>query len=307
MPAEIFGEDYRFLRKEQLLSFAEIERLARLFSRLGVVKLKLTGGEPLLRPWLPALVERLKHLPGIEDLALITNGLLLKKMAVPLRTAGLDRVTVSLDSLDAETFAALSGRKHRLSQVLEGIDAAEAAGFSQIKLNVVVQRGVNDHEAVEFVGRFRHTGRTVRFIEFMDVGNRNGWKMDRVVPSGELIQRIGREYPLEPAEPHYPGEVASRYRLRDGSGEIGFISSISRPFCRGCTRARLTADGHLYTCLFARSGSDLRGMLREGAADTEILDRISGIWGERSDRYSEDRTAFGAGKEKKVEMYHIGG
>jgi len=307
MPAEVFGDDYLFLSREQLLSFDEIERLADLFSRLGVVKVKLTGGEPLLRPWLPELVRKLKRLPLIEDVGLITNGLLLEKMAAPLREAGLDRMTISLDSLDADTFARLSGRGHQLSQVLDAIDTAESEGFSNIKLNVVVQRGVNDHEAVEFVRRFRNTGRIVRFIEFMDVGNRNGWKMERVVPSRELLERIEQEFPLEALEPNYRGEVASRYRLRDGSSEIGFISSISQPFCRDCSRARLAADGKLYTCLFARLGTDLRGLLRDGSSDDAILDRVRQIWGGRSDRYSEERSAVGAPKGQKVEMYHIGG
>lgn len=307
MPAEVFGDDYAFLRREELLSFDEIVRLARLFSEVGVVKLKLTGGEPLLRPWLPELIRKLKRLPLIRDIGLITNGLLLEKMAAPLKEAGLDRVTVSLDSLDPETFSRLSGRGHRLEQILGAIDAAEGVGFSNVKLNVVVQRGVNDHEAVELVRRFRNTGRIVRFIEFMDVGNRNGWKMERVVTSKELLARIEEEFDVEPLERNYRGEVASRYRLRDGSAEIGFISSISQPFCSDCSRARLAADGRLYTCLFARLGTDLRGLLRGGASDDAILERITRIWAGRSDRYSEERAEKGATDEPKVEMYHIGG
>jgi len=307
MPAEVFGEDYAFLRREELLTYDEIARLADAFARLGVVKIKLTGGEPLLRPWLPELVGKLKAIRGIREVALITNGLLLDKMAGPLRDAGLDRVTVSLDSLDEASFARLSGRGHKLSQVMAGIEAAEAVGFTAVKLNVVIQRGVNDHEAVDFVRTMRHTGRIVRFIEFMDVGNRNNWNLERVVPSRELVEAIGAAFPIEAVEPNYRGEVASRYRLIDGSGEVGFISSISQPFCRDCSRVRIAADGKLYTCLFARAGSDLRSLLRGGGSDAELIERISSIWGVRSDRYSEERALHGATSEKKVEMYHIGG
>jgi len=307
MPAEIFGENYQFLRKEELLSFEEITRLARAFVPLGVAKVKLTGGEPLLRPWLPELISGLKAIKGIQEVALITNGLLLDKMASPLKAAGLDRVTVSLDSLDEEAFARLSGRGHQLSQVLAGIDAAEAVGFSNIKLNVVVQRGVNDHEVADFVRSIRNTGRIARFIEFMDVGNRNNWNRERVVPSRELVETIQKQFPIEPVEPNYRGEVASRYRLVDGSGEIGFISSISQPFCSNCHRVRIAADGRLYTCLFARTGSDLRTLLRNGASDEALGQRIREIWGGRNDRYSEERAEHGATKDTKVEMYHIGG
>jgi len=307
MPAEVFGESYSFLKPQEMLSFEEIARLARLFVRLGVVKIKLTGGEPLLRPWLPDLVEMLKKVEGIADLALITNGAHLARMAKPLRAAGLMRLTVSLDSLDPETFALMNGRAHRLAPVLDGIAAAEAAGFSGIKLNAVVIRGVNDHQALELVRRFRGTGHIIRFIEYMDVGNRNGWRRDRVVPSRELLAAVSAEYPLVPAEPNYRGEVASRYSFSDGQGEIGFISSVSQPFCRDCTRIRLSADGKLYTCLFAANGFDLRGPLRRGAADQELLSMIRALWSGRSDRYSEERAEKGSHGTRKVEMYTVGG
>lgn len=311
MPAEIYGDDYIFLRKEQLLSFEEIARLGRIFASLGVVKLRLTGGEPLLRPWIPELIAMLKGIDGIEDVALITNGLLLEKMAGLLRDAGLDRLTVSLDSLDETTFAALSGRGHRLDQVLAGIAAAEAAGFRPIKLNVVVQRGVNDHEILDFVRRYRGSGHIVRFIEYMDVGNLNGWSRERVIPSREILAAIHEVYPVEPVGASYRGEVAKRYRFVDGAGEIGFISSITEPFCGDCSRVRLSADGKLYTCLFARIGTDLRRLLRSEASDEEISERIATIWSGRRDRYSEERdrraAAPDAAAERKIEMFHIGG
>jgi len=305
MPAEVFGDDYLFLRKEELLTFEEIARTARIFASVGVVKLRITGGEPLLRPWLPDLVRMLRAIEGIEDIALITNGLLLEKMAEPLRSAGLGRLTVSLDSLRPQTFAKLSGRGHRLEQVLAAIEGAHAAGFGRIKINTVVERGVNDDEVVDFVAHFRGSGDIVRFIEYMDVGTLNGWSRSRVVPSKELVERIEKVYPLEQAEANYAGEVARRYRLRDGSGEIGFISSISEPFCGACSRARLSADGKLYTCLFARAGHDLMTLLRSGATDGEIEQTIRSIWSSRADRYSEERLS--ALKNQKVEMFRIGG
>ncbi|WP_455381874.1 GTP 3',8-cyclase MoaA, partial [Salinispira pacifica] len=309
--AEVFGEDYEFLRKRQILTFDEIERLAAIFARLGVRKIKLTGGEPLLRPWLPDLVARLRKIEAIDDIALITNGSLLESMVRPLQRAGLHRLTVSLDSLDPETFARLNGRGHQLSQVLSALETAERAGFRPIKLNVVVQRGINDAEVTEFARRFRGTPYIVRFIEYMDVGNRNGWSREIVVPSREIRERIDAIYPLEPVDANYQGEVASRYRYRDGAGEIGFISSITQPFCRVCTRIRLSADGKLYTCLFARTGHDLRRMLRTGADDASIAAAIASIWGGREDRYSEQRAEESAdvkdGLDPKVEMYHIGG
>ncbi len=307
MPAEVFGDAYRFLKADQLLSFEEIARIAGLFARLGVVKLKLTGGEPLLRPWLPDLVERLSGIDGIEDLALITNGALLARMARPLYAAGLTRLTVSLDSLDEQTFALMNGRAHRLQPVLEGIAAAEAAGFRGIKLNMVVIRGMNDHQVLDMVHRFRGTGHIVRFIEFMDVGNRNGWRPELVVPSRETLEKIHARFPLEPVLPSYRGEVAARYRFVDGGGEIGFISSVSQPFCRDCTRVRLSADGKLYTCLFAATGFDLRGLLRGGAPDTELRESIRALWSRRRDRYSEERGAAAGSGQRKVEMYTVGG
>jgi cyclic pyranopterin phosphate synthase len=267
MPAEIYGNAYRFLEPGQLLSFEEIERIARVFVRLGTAKIKLTGGEPLLRDWLPDLVSRLAAVEGLGDLALITNGSRLSKMARLLRQAGLQRLTVSLDSLDERTFEMMNGRAHRLKPVLDGIAAAEREGFRVIKLNTVVIRDLNDRHVLDLVRRFRGTGHIIRFIEFMDVGNRNGWRREQVVPSAETLAAIQAEYPLEPVRPNYHGEVASRYRFLDGAGEIGFISSVTQPFCRDCTRARLSADGRLYTCLFAGQGFDLRGPMRSGASD----------------------------------------
>ena len=307
MPAEVYGEAYTFLKPEELLSFEEITRIAGLFARLGVVKLKLTGGEPLLRPWLPELVEKLTAIEGIRDLALITNGSHLARMARPLRDAGLRRITVSLDSLDEETFARMNGRAHRLQPVLEGVSAAEAAGFRGIKLNAVVIRGLNEHQVLDLVRRFRGTGHIVRFIEFMDVGNRNGWRRELVVPSRETLARIDAEFPVEPLEPNYRGEVASRYRFKDGQGEVGFISSVSQPFCRDCSRVRLSADGKLHTCLFSTRGFDLRTLLRSGARDEELLSSIRSLWKKRTDRYSEERGEKAATGLTKVEMYSIGG
>jgi len=307
MPAETFNQDYRFLKPEDLLTFEEITRLVRIFARRGVVKVKLTGGEPLLRPWLPELVRSLSLIGGIEDLALITNGAHLARMAHSLRAAGLTRMTVSLDSLDESTFARMNGRAHRLAPVLRGLEAAAASGFQGIKLNTVVIRGLNDHQALDMVRRFRCTGHIVRFIEFMDVGNRNGWRPELVVPSRETLEAISAEFPLEPVAPAYRGEVASRYRFTDGQGEIGFISSVSQPFCSTCTRIRLSAEGKLYTCLFAGKGFDLRGPMRRGAEDAELLSLIEMLWKHRVDRYSEKRGGPAGSSQEKVEMYHIGG
>jgi GTP 3',8-cyclase len=312
MPAEVFNQDYRFLKPAELLTFEEVARLVRVFARLGVVKVKLTGGEPLLRPWLPDLVRSISSTEGIGDCALITNGAHLARVARALRAAGLRRVTVSLDSLDEDTFARMNGRAHRLAPVLAGIEAAEAAGFTGIKLNAVVVRGANDLQVLDLVRRFRGTGHVVRFIEFMDVGNRNGWRPELVVPSRETREKIDAVFPLEPVAPAYPGEVASRYRFADGQGEIGFISSVSQPFCGACSRIRLSADGKLYTCLFAGAGFDLRGPLRRGAGDQEILSLVHALWTARADRYSEERSARAGAphddfRPRKVEMYHIGG
>jgi cyclic pyranopterin phosphate synthase len=305
MPKDVFGPDYTFLPRSAVLTFEEITRLARAFKDHGVEKIRLTGGEPLLRRDLERLIEMLARLGGL-DLTLTTNGSALAQKARSLRDAGLHRVTVSLDSLDDAVFRAMNDVDFPVARVLEGIDAAAAAGLAPVKINMVVQRGVNDHTVVDMARRFKGTGHIVRFIEFMDVGSSNGWRMDDVVPSAEIVRRIGAELPLEPVEPNYLGEVAERWRYRDGSGEIGVISSVTQAFCRTCTRARLSTDGGLYTCLFATSGYDLRGLLRGGASDAEIHAAIARIWAVRADRYSEIRTAATA-KLRKVEMSYIGG
>lgn len=321
MPAEIFGERYEFLPKPEVLTFEEIERLARLFAGLGVNKLRITGGEPLVRAQLPALIKMLTAIKGVEDIALTTNGYLLAKMAADLKAAGLKRVTVSLDSLDDEIAKKMSGRPYGPGPTLEGIEEAERVGLTPIKIDTVVQRGVNDHTLVETARHFKGTGHIVRFIEYMDVGNRNGWKLDQVVTAKEIIGLISREFPLEPIDPNYRGEVATRYRYADGTGEIGVIASVSMPFCGDCTRARLTTDGRLVTCLFASGGTDLKSLLRGGASDEEIAAAVSRVWSNRTDRYSELRESntdwsgpnaepdAGAGpkRRKKIEMYQIGG
>ncbi len=309
MPADRYGEGYPFLTRQDLLSFEEIVQLARAFARSGVRKLRLTGGEPLLRRDLPVLVEMLAGIDGIDDLALTTNGTLLKQHAVALRRAGLHRVTVSLDSLDETVFAAMSGGKGNPGEVLDGIAAAADAGLGPIKINVVVKRGVNDHTVVDLAEQFRGTGHIVRFIEYMDVGTLNDWRRTEVAPSAEVLDRIAAKFPVEPVGRNYPGEVAERYRYVDGAGEIGFISSVTAPFCGGCTRARLSADGKLFLCLFAKEGHDLRAPLREGADNGALEDLIREIWGDRTDRYSEMRKNAPTidGANQKVEMYHIGG
>jgi cyclic pyranopterin phosphate synthase len=305
MPKDVFGPDYKFLPRSEVLSFEEITRLARVFKELGTEKIRLTGGEPLLRRDIERLIGMLAGVGGL-DLTLTTNGSVLARKARSLRDAGLQRVTVSLDSLDDTVFRAMNDVDFPVARVLEGIDAAAAAGLAPIKVNMVVQRGVNDHTVVEMARRFKGTGHIVRFIEFMDVGSSNGWRMDDVVPSSEIVRRIGAELPLEPVDANYYGEVAERWRYRDGSGEIGVISSVTQAFCRTCTRARLSTDGALYTCLFATSGYDLRSLLRGGAADAEIGAAVARIWSVRADRYSEIRTAETA-KLRKVEMSYIGG
>jgi cyclic pyranopterin phosphate synthase len=312
MPAEIYGEHYEFMARPELLSFEEIERLARLFVELGVEKIRITGGEPLLRHQLPRLIERLAAIEGLRDLTLTTNGYLLAKQARDLAAAGLRRITVSLDSDDDATFQRMNGRGIGTEQVLAGIAAADAAGLRPIKINCVVQRGENEDAILGLARMWKGTGHIVRFIEFMDVGTLNRWELSRVVTAREIVERIDAVFPLEPVEPGYPGEVASRWRYRDGSGEIGVISSVSRPFCGSCTRARLTLDGSLVTCLFATGGQDLRTPLRAGASDDELRDRIREVWSTRSDRYSEERAANtdpeGHVKPSpKIEMYHIGG
>jgi cyclic pyranopterin phosphate synthase len=305
MPKEVFGRDYPFLPRAELLTFEEIERLARILAGLGVEKVRITGGEPLVRREVETLVAMLARIPGL-DLTLTTNGALLARKAQALKDAGLDRITVSLDSLDDATFRAMNDVDFPVARVLAGIDAALAAGLDPVKVNVVVKRGANDDGVVAMARAFRGTGVVVRFIEYMDVGHTNGWRLDDVVPAAEVVAAIDAEYPLEPVEPGYRGEVAGRWRYRDGSGEIGVISSVTQPFCHDCTRARLSADGQLYTCLFAVRGHDLRGLLRGGASDDELTTALRGIWSARTDRYSELRSAETAGLEK-VEMSYIGG
>lgn len=309
MPAEVFGENYTFLPRAEILTFEEIERLTRLFVGLGVRKVRITGGEPLLRRELAALIRRLAAIDGVEDLTLTTNGYLLPRTVGELKDAGLHRITVSLDSLDEDVFELLNGRGYPVSQVLDGIRAAEAAGFTTLKINAVVQRGVNDHTVVDLARHFHGTGHIVRFIEYMDVGNRNGWRLDQVVPAAEIVQRIHEEMPVTAVAPNYTGEVARRYRYLDGSGEIGVIASVTQPFCGDCTRARLSTDGRVYTCLFSGTGVDLRDPMRDGASNDDLLATISEIWERREDRYSESRTAETAEipSFSKVEMYQIGG
>jgi GTP 3',8-cyclase len=306
MPKEVFGRDFEFLRRSQLLTFEEIARLARLFAAAGVRKLRLTGGEPLLRREIEQLIGLLAAIDGIDDIAMTTNGTMLARKAQALADAGLRRVTVSLDSLDDEVFGSVNDVGAPVAEVLEGIAAAAAAGLGPVKVNMVVKRGANDAGILEMAEHFRGTGHILRFIEYMDVGTHNGWRLDDVVPADEIVERIGSAWPLDPVEPAYPGEVASRYRYRDGGGEIGVIASVTRPFCGACTRARLSADGRLYTCLFANVGRDLRGPLRAGASDADLAERLGRIWGGRGDRYSELRTAETAARPK-VEMSYIGG
>jgi cyclic pyranopterin phosphate synthase len=305
MPKEVFGSDYQFLERKALLTFEEIERLARLFVGFGVEKVRLTGGEPLVRRNLEHLIEMLAAIPGL-DLTLTTNGSLLARKAAALKRAGLKRVTVSLDSLDDAVFKEMNDVDFPVAKVLEGIDAAATAGLAPIKINMVVKRGLNDASIVPMAQFFRERGHILRFIEYMDVGHTNGWRMDDVVSAREIVERIGRVMPLEPADPNYRGEVAERWRYRDGGGEIGVIASVTQAFCRDCTRVRLSTEGKLYTCLFATSGHDLRALLRGGASDGEIAREIRAIWSRRSDRYSEIRTAATV-KLQKIEMSYIGG
>lgn len=307
MPEAAYPADHAFLRARERLDFDEIERLARAFVALGVRKLRLTGGEPLLRRDLPVLVARLAVIGGVEDLALTTNGVLLPKLAQPLHDAGLMRVTVSMDSASPDVFRRMSGGRGELAQVEAGIAAAERAGFARLKINCVVMRGVNDDGVLDLVARFRGTPHVVRFIEYMDVGTVNGWRSDRVVPGAELVQRIDARWPLE-ALPRQTASTSRRWRFRDGGGEVGFINSVTEPFCGGCTRARLAADGKLYTCLFAHTGRDLRALLRAGESDAALRAAIAGIWSQRGDRYSERRAELrAAGVLERVEMYQIGG
>ena len=311
MPREVFGADFTFLPRSEILTFEEIARIARLFAARGVRKLRLTGGEPTLRAQLPRLVEMLREIPDV-DIAMTTNGTLLKSLAEPLARAGLDRVTVSLDSLDDAIFRDMNDMDFPLVMVLEGIEAAAAAGLGPVKLNAVVRKGVNDHTLIDLARHFRGTPHIVRFIEFMDVGSTNGWKLDEVLPAADLVKQIDAVFPLVPIDANYAGEVAQRYRYRDGAGEVGFITSVTQPFCGTCTRARLSAEGSVYTCLFAaEAGADLRAALRSGGsgsgADDEALGAlIDATWHAREDRYSELRSASTAGL-RRVEMSYIGG
>ncbi|MDE2625032.1 MAG: GTP 3',8-cyclase MoaA [Betaproteobacteria bacterium] len=305
MPREIFGPDHAFLPRPELLSFEEVSRLARLFHGLGVNKIRLTGGEPLLRKQIESLIGQLAGIPGL-DLTLTTNGALLARKAQALKDAGLRRVTVSLDALDDPTFMRMNDADYTVAQVLEGIEAAQRAGFAPIKVNAVIQRKVNEHAVVELARHFRGTGVILRFIEFMDVGATNGWRMDNVVGAAEILGLLQQQWPMEPVDPNYPGEVAERYRYRDGSGEIGLIASVTQPFCQGCTRLRLSTDGRLYTCLFATEGVDIKTPLRAGADDESLVQTISDLWQRRSDRYSEIRSQASQSRHK-IEMSYIGG
>jgi GTP 3',8-cyclase len=305
MPKEVFGRDFEFLRRSELLTFEEIARVARIGAGLGVHKLRLTGGEPLLRRDLERLVGMLAAIDGIDDIAMTTNGSLLPRKARALADAGLRRVTVSLDSLDDAVFGAVNDVDFPVARVLEGIAAAADAGLP-VKVNMVVKRGLNDGSVLDMARHFRGTGHVLRLIEYMDVGTTNGWQMDDVVPAAELVAAIGAEWPLEPVDPAYPGEVARRYRYADGGGEIGVIASVTQPFCHDCSRARLSAEGRLYTCLFAAAGHDLRRRLRGEGGDADVEAFLRRIWGRRSDRYSELRTAETSDRPK-VEMSHIGG
>jgi cyclic pyranopterin phosphate synthase len=306
MPADSLQGKGVFLPLEKLLTDHEMEDMVRAFVELGVRKLRITGGEPLLRPGLPALIEHLSVIPGLDDIALTTNGVMLPRLAQDLRDAGLDRLTVSLDTLDREVLAIMSGGKAKLDQILEGIEAARSAGFRNLKINTVVQKGVNDHTILDLVKHFRGTPHRLRLIEFMDVGNSNHWSRDDVVPNADWVEIINRKWPIEAVKSDNPAETARRYKYSDGQGEIGFISSITQPFCGGCTRARITADGVFYTCLFSNRGTNLMPLIRHGTEPGELSRKIAAIWADREDRYSEERGLPGHDQEK-VEMYRLGG
>ncbi len=306
MPKEIFGDDYVFLPKSELLSFEEMERFARIFASLGVKKLRITGGEPLMRRDLPRLIEKLMGIEGIEDIGLTTNGVLLKQYAQPLYDAGLRRLNMSLDALDSEIFGKLNGRGIKPDLILSNIDYAQKIGF-EIKVNMVVQKGANEGEILPMAAYFKERGITLRFIEFMDVGNDNGWSFKKVVTKKEIFDMLSAVHDIEPAEQHYYGEVAKRYRYVDNGAEVGFITSVSESFCSTCTRARLSSDGKLYTCLFASEGFDLRELIRSGMTDAELTDAITGVWERRGDRYSDERTEQTAKNRKKIGMSYIGG
>ncbi|MDM5333652.1 GTP 3',8-cyclase MoaA [Ureibacillus composti] len=308
MPEELFGPDFAFLPSDKILSFEEIERLVKIFVSLGVKKVRITGGEPLLRRDLPNLIERIHRIDGVEDIALTTNGTLLKKYANDLAKAGLSRVSVSLDSLNEERFFEMNGHRGKVRTVLEGIEKAAEAGL-QVKINMVVQKGVNEHDLISMAEFFKDKKHILRFIEYMDVGNSNGWKMDDVVSKKEMIEQIHQVFPLKPVEPNYQGEVAKRFQYQNEQGEIGIISSVTESFCSSCSRARISAEGKLYTCLFATDGTDLRELLRTGEDDASIIRCISDVWENRTDRYSDERNEQTMEKRKKskIEMSHIGG
>jgi GTP 3',8-cyclase len=306
MPKEIFGSDYPFLKNEELLSFDEIVQIATQFARAGVEKIRITGGEPLLRKELPKLLKRLRTIEGIKDIALTTNGVLLPKLAIELKEAGMDRVTVSLDTLDDTLFGSINGRGVGVEPILKGIEAAHQAGL-KVKINMMVKKGINDQEILPMARYFKNTPHLLRFIEYMDVGTSNGWNWNDVVSKNQILQIIGDELPLEPVAGHYYGEVAKRYRYKDGTGEIGIISSISDTFCSTCTRARLSADGKVYTCLFAAKGTDFKHFIRNGASVEEVYERILNTWINRVDRYSDERREKNAKERKKIEMSYIGG
>ena len=309
MPAEIFGEAYEFLPRTDILTFEEIARLVAIFAELGVNKARVTGGEPLLRTDLHRLIGQLSRIVGIDDVTLTTNGYLLAQQAQDLKDAGLHRVTISLDSLDDDVFKTMNGRGFGVRRVLHAIERADEVGLSPIKINSVVQKGVNDHTVVDLARQFKGTGHIVRFIEYMDVGNRNGWQLGQVLSADEIVSRIDAEMPLEPIASNYDGEVAERFRYKDGSGEIGGIASVTKPCCGTCTRARLSTDGAIFTCLFANSGVSLRDPMRDGATDEELRNLIWRVWGRRTDRYSEERASGAQTRSDrwKIEMYQIGG
>jgi cyclic pyranopterin phosphate synthase len=306
MPRDVYDRDHVFLPRDEILTFEEIERLVGLFAGLGVEKIRLTGGEPLLRHGVADLVRRISAIDGIRDVAMTTNGSTLARHAQELAEAGLDRITVSLDAVDDARFRHAADVDFPVARVLEGIDAAKQAGLAPVKINTVVRRDLNDDALLDIAGRFRGTGHIVRFIEYMDVGSSNGWEMGHVVPAEEILATINEAWALDPVEPNYIGEVVNRWRYRDGGGEIGVIASVTNPFCGECTRLRLSADGSIYTCLFAHAGTDLRGALRSGAADDELVGIVSGVWEARTDQYSEERSGVSIGLPK-VEMSFIGG
>ncbi|WP_369902204.1 GTP 3',8-cyclase MoaA [Bacillus manliponensis] len=306
MPAEVFGPEYAFLKEELLLTFDEIERLAKLFVHIGVRKIRLTGGEPLLRKNMPELIERLARLEGLTDIGLTTNGIYLTKQAKALYDAGLKRVNVSLDAIDDDVFQQINGRRVGTQPVRRGIEAAIEAGL-EVKVNMVVKKGMNDDQVLKMASYCKECGISLRFIEFMDVGSTNGWNFDQVITKEQLIEMIHKVYPIEPLDPHYFGEVAKRYRYIGSKAEIGFITSVSESFCSSCTRARISAEGKLFTCLFATEGTDLRTLLREGISDKELLAVVKDVWNKRSDRYSDERTEESANNRPKIEMSYIGG